>query len=94
MITHFIAHDAADTVGVVVVEKVEAGQVATGWIMETDETVSIKSLVEVPLGHKLALTDIKNNDTIIKYGNDIGRAVLDIPKGGYVHVSNVKTKRW
>ena len=94
MTTHFIAHDTADTVGVVVVEKVLAGQEVTGWIMETDETVTIKALVEVPLGHKLALADIKNEDTIIKYGNDIGRAVSDIPKGGYVHVHNVKTKRW
>ena len=94
MTTHFIAHDAADTVGVVVVEQVKAGQEVTGWIMETDETVTIKALVEVPLGHKLALADIKNEDTIIKYGNDIGRAVSDIPKGGYVHIHNVKTKRW
>ena len=94
METHFIAHDAADTVGVVVVEQVKAGQEATGWIMETDETVTKKERVEVPLGHKLALADIKNEDTIIKYGNDIGRAVSDIPKGGYVHVHNVKTKRW
>ena len=38
--------------------------------------------------------DIKNGDTIIKYGNDIGRAIEDIPRGGYVHVHNVKTKRW
>ena len=94
METHFIAHDATDTVGVVVVEKILAGQEATGWIMENDETVTIKALVEVPLGHKLALEDIKNDDTIIKYGNDIGRAVSDIPKGGYVHVHNVKRKRW
>ena len=94
MITHFIAHEPADTVGVVVVEKVTAGQQAAGWIMETDETVSVQALAEVPLGHKLALADIKADDTIIKYGNDIGRAIADIPKGGYVHVHNVKTKRW
>ena len=94
MITHFIAHEPADTVGVVVGEKVTAGQQAAGWIMETDETVSVQALAEVPLGHKLALADIKADDTIIKYGNDIGRAIADIPKGGYVHVHNVKTKRW
>ena len=94
MTTHFIAHDATDSVGVVVVDKVEAGQDAIGWIMETDETITIKALVEVPLGHKLALADIKIDDTVMKYGNDIGRAVSDIPKGGYVHVHNVKTKRW
>ena len=64
MTTHFIAHDNTDTVGVVVVEKVLAGQEVSGWIMETDETVRIKALTEVPLGHKLALTDIKIEDTI------------------------------
>ena len=35
---HFIAHEPSDTVGVVVVEKVKAGQEVTGWIMETDKT--------------------------------------------------------
>jgi len=94
MTTHFIAHDANDTVGVVVVEKVSAGETVSGWIMETDQTIVIDVLEDVPLGHKLALTKIKNEDTIIKYGNDIGRAISDIPKGGYVHVQNVKTKRW
>ena len=91
---HFIAHELSDTVGVVVVEKVKAGQEVTGWIMETDKSEKLKALAEVPLGHKLALTDIKNGDTIVKYGNDIGRAIEDIPRGGYVHVHNVKTKRW
>ena len=94
MITHFIVHDAKDTVGVVVVEKVKAGQKALGWIMETDETITINAIEDIPLGHKLALTEIKNEDTIFKYGNDIGRAISDISKGGYVHVHNVKTKRW
>ena len=59
MIPHFIAHEPSDTVGVVVVEKVKAGQEVTGWIMETDKTDKLKALAEVPLGHKLALTDIK-----------------------------------
>ena len=94
MITHFIAHDANDTVGVVVVEKVLAGEKVSGWIMESDQTITVEVLEDVPLGHKLALTEIKNEDTIVKYGNDIGRAISDIPKGGYVHVQNVKTKRW
>ena len=94
MITHFIAHDNNDTVGVVVVEKILAGEKVSGWIMETNQTINIEVLEDVPLGHKLALREIKNKDTIVKYGNDIGRAISDIPKGGYVHVHNVKTKRW
>ena len=80
--------------GVVVVEKISAGQNVSGWIMETDKTISIKVLEDIPLGHKLALNEIKNEDTILKYGNDIGRAISNIPKGGYVHVHNLKTKRW
>ncbi|MFQ5937132.1 MAG: flagellar biosynthesis protein FlgA, partial [Acidiferrobacterales bacterium] len=38
MTTHFLVHDKGDTVGVVVVETVQAGQDLTGWVMETDET--------------------------------------------------------
>jgi len=94
METHFIVHDKADTVGVMVVENTAAGQELTGWVMETDETIKVKSLDAVPLGHKIALRDIKNGDTVLKYGNDVGRAVADIGKGHHVHVHNMKTKRW
>jgi (2R)-sulfolactate sulfo-lyase subunit alpha len=94
MATQFIVHDKVDTVGVVVVEGVKAGQDLTGWIMETDETISLKALDAVPLGHKIALRDIETGDTVMKYGHDVGRAVADIGKGRHVHVHNMKTKRW
>jgi len=94
MTTHFIVHDKADTVGVLVVENVQAGQELTGWIMETDETIALKSLDPIPLGHKIALRDIRSGDTIWKYGHDVGRAVAEIPSGRHVHVHNMKTKRW
>lgn len=42
-------------------------------------------------GHKYALTDIKKGENIIKYGNPIGHATEDIPKGAHVHTHNVKT---
>ena len=94
MTTHFIVHDKTDTVGVVVVEDVKPGQRLEGWVMEGDQTIYVEALDAVPLGHKVALKDIKTGDTIIKYGNDIGKAVADIGKGRHVHVHNVKTKRW
>ena len=94
MATQFIVHDKADTVGVVVVEGIQAGQDLTGWVMETDETLSLKALDPVPLGHKIALRDIKTGDTVKKYGHDVGRAVADIAKGRHVHIHNMKTKRW
>ena len=94
MATHFIVHDKADTVGVVVTEDVQPGKELTGWVMETDETVKLKSLEAVPLGLKIALGNIKAGDAVIKYGNDVGRAVADIGEGRHVHVHNLKTKRW
>jgi (2R)-sulfolactate sulfo-lyase subunit alpha len=94
MTTHFIVHDKADSVGVVVVEDLKPGMDVTGWIMETNETISLKSLEAVPLGHKIALQPLAKGDTVVKYGNDIGRIVADVAKGNHVHVHNLKTKRW
>jgi (2R)-sulfolactate sulfo-lyase subunit alpha len=94
MPTHFIVHDKADNVGVVVTEDVQPGKELTGWVMETDETVKLKSLDAVPLGHKIALGNIKAGDAVVKYGNDVGKAVADIGEGHHVHVHNLKTKRW
>lgn len=90
----FLVHDQQDMVGVVAVEGVEAGQTLSGWLMDTDETISVTVHDPIPLGHKLALTDIKEGDTVIKYGEDIGKAVAPISTGHHVHVHNVKTKKW
>ena len=92
--TDFLVHAASDTVGVVVAEDALSGKALTGWIMETDATITITAMDDIPLGHKLALSDIKKGETIIKYGHDIGKAVADIPQGHHAHVHNVKTKRW
>ena len=94
MATDFIVHDKSDTVGVVVVENVQPGRDLTGWIMETDETITLKSLDAVPLGHKIAIREINPGDTVLKYGHDVGRAAAAIGKGRHVHVHNLKTKRW
>ncbi len=52
---HVLVHDKKDTVGVIVVEGVKAGQELTGWVMEDDSTIKVKALNEIPIGHKLAL---------------------------------------
>jgi hypothetical protein len=36
----------------------------------------------------------KAGDAVIKYGHDIGKVVADIKVGDYVHIHNLKTKRW
>ena len=92
--TDFLVHAVSDTVGVVVVEDAASGRDLNGWIMETDGTITLKAADDIPLGHKIALGDIQDGDTVLKYGQDIGRASKDISKGRHVHVHNLKTKRW
>ena len=92
--TDIIIHDKKDNVGVVVIEKVSNGQNCDCWIMEDDSSTKIQSINDIMLGHKIALKDLKEGDTIIKYGHDIGKVVKSIKKGEHVHVHNVKTKKW
>jgi (2R)-sulfolactate sulfo-lyase subunit alpha len=92
--TDLIIHDEKDNVAVVVIDSTKKGQDCSAWIMENDKTVKVKSIDEIPLGHKIALIDLKEGDTILKYGHDIGKVVKSIKKGDHVHVHNVKTKKW
>jgi (2R)-sulfolactate sulfo-lyase subunit alpha len=90
----FLVHDSTDNVGVVVVETVQAGRTLVGWVMDKDITVQLLAVDSIPLGHKVALGDIPADETILKYGQDIGRTIAPVVRGGHVHVHNLKTKRW
>src|SRR5713226_4212955 len=91
---HFVVHDENDSVGVVVVEGVKAGQELTGWIMDQDKDLKVKAMSDIPIGHKLAIRSLGKDATVIKYGVDIGRVVAPIQVGEHAHVHNIKTKRW
>jgi|TARA_B110000444_G_scaffold184977_1_gene174016 (2R)-sulfolactate sulfo-lyase subunit alpha len=92
--TDLIIHDEKDNVAVVVIESTKKGQDCSAWVMENDKTMKINSISEIPLGHKIAMQDLKEGDTIVKYGHDIGKVIKSIKKGDHVHVHNVKTKKW
>ncbi len=53
--------------------------------------VCLTSSGDIPAGHKFALRDIAKGETVIKYGQVIGRATTDIKKGEWVHTHNVKS---
>jgi (2R)-sulfolactate sulfo-lyase subunit alpha len=93
-IPQLLVHDKKDTVGVVVVEDLKAGTDMLCVVTHDNSSFNLTAKMDVPIGHKIALADIKNGDTIWKYGQDIGKAVADIKKGEHVHVHNIKTKRW
>jgi (2R)-sulfolactate sulfo-lyase subunit alpha len=92
-VIQFLVHEKRDTVGVAVVD-VKAGQTLEGRSLDENKTISAKSNMDIPLGHKIALKDFKPGDDVVKYGVVIGRVVQPIKQGDHVHVHNVKTKRW
>lgn len=91
---HVLAHSPKDNVAVAVIEGLTAGTHAFGVVTENDTTFEVEVKQDIPIGHKVALADLKAGDTAIKYGQDIGRIVKDVAKGEHVHVHNAKTKRW
>ena len=47
----------------------------------------------VAFGHKIALTALKKDDPIYKYGEVIGVATEAIPQGGWIHSHNLYCER-
>jgi (2R)-sulfolactate sulfo-lyase subunit alpha len=93
-IPQFLVHSPQDNVGVVVVEDLKAGTDMLGVITETDTTIRVTAKQDIPIGHKVALTELKEGDTVIKYGADVGRMVGNAKTGEHVHIHNHRTKRW
>ncbi len=93
-IPHLLVHDHNDNVGVVVVEGLKAGTSMLAVVTADNSSFKIEAKADIPIGHKVALAELRAGDTAVKYGEDIGRFVADVARGAHVHVHNLKTKRW
>jgi (2R)-sulfolactate sulfo-lyase subunit alpha len=89
-----LVHDRRDNVGVVVVESLSAGSDILGVVTEDNSEIRVGCNQDVPIGHKVALRDLAVGESVIKYGQDIGRVVQPIRRGDHVHTHNLKTRRW
>lgn len=76
--------DAKDNVAVVVQD------VAAGDEVTVTEILRVKVREDIPVGHKIAITDLLPGDHVVKYGVPIGEAAEEIKEGMYVHTHNVK----
>jgi len=47
----------------------------------------------IEFGHKAALRDLKTEDSVYKYGEEIGYMLEAIPKGGWIHNHNMGCRR-
>ncbi len=68
-------------------KKLSAGAEVSVEIQGHIEKITLLS--DIPVGHKLALRDIKKGEAVIKYGEQIGQSTSRISRGEYVHVHNV-----
>ena len=81
----------------ILVESCDNVIVATEPMNDGDKAVyqagTVTVVGSVPVYHKLARTDIKCGENVVKYGQIIGRASRDIVQGEHVHVHNVASIR-
>lgn len=89
-----LVHDLRDNVGVAVVEDLTAGMDLLCVVTQNNSEFRCALKQNVPIGHKVALADLNVGDTVVKYGQDIGRVTAAIARGAHVHTHNLKTKRW
>lgn len=77
---------------IVAIEPITRGEV----IKYKDKKNNVKEmevLEDIIIYHKIATADIKKNEVVIKYGEHIGKAVIDIRKGTHVHVHNTVSEK-
>ena len=89
----FLVHEDGDYVGVAV-QDIQVGEEVLGVELHSGKEYHVKSNHDIPLGHKIALQAIKNGETILKYGENIGVATADVKIGDWVHTHNLRTARW
>jgi len=80
----FIKINAADNVAVAV------NDAAAGDVLECGGAC-ISAAAPIPSGHKMALEPLKIGDNVVKYGFPIGHVISDVPAGGLIDHSNLKT---
>ena len=56
---------------------------------DVDLNLGIKTINNIPYGHKISLTNIKKGEFIFKYGQKIGISLNNIEKGEHVHTHNL-----
>lgn len=80
----FIKINQSDNVAVALRDFCEGEKI----ILENDE---FKLIDNIARGHKFALSDLAENEAVIKYGFPIGYTKERVRKGGHVHVHNLRT---
>lgn len=60
---------------------------------KNEEILQVPVVGTIPQYHKLAIRDITKTEPIRKYGEIIGEATQDIPRGSHVHEQNLDSPK-
>jgi len=87
---HATTIDSSDNVAVVLQPIAPGDEVI---VNVGDHVTTVKALEPIALCHKIALTDLRPGDPVIKYGECIGEATQAIARGAAVHIHNLRSRR-
>lgn len=73
------------------VEAANAGE--TVQVTGVGDGRTLVAVEAIPMGHKVALEELKAGDAVIKYGEVIGRATAPVARGACVHIHNMQGLR-
>lgn len=88
----FLAHREGDDVAVAVRDADPGG--APGAYLESGARFEIGVRTPIPLGHKVALRDLGENEDVVEYGVRIGLTRSQVAAGELVHTHNLRSARW
>ncbi|NWQ40724.1 UxaA family hydrolase [Bacillus sp. EB106-08-02-XG196] len=69
-------------------QNIESGEIVQYVLNGQKEEVTAKQAI--PFGHKIAIKSIQPTEHIVKYGQVIGAASIEITPGEHVHVHNIE----
>jgi altronate dehydratase small subunit len=82
--------DPKDNVAVALID-LKAGD--TCKVRKGEDVLSVAVTEDVAFGHKLALLAIGGNESVLKYGEEIGKMKTPVEKGGWIHSHNMYCER-
>ncbi|GAB7387018.1 hypothetical protein BSNK01_08540 [Bacillaceae bacterium] len=82
--------DEKDNVAVALCE-LKSGDSCTVRIGEKRMTVTVRE--DIPFGHKFALRPLQKNESVYKYGEEIGKMREAVAQGSWIHSHNMYCER-
>jgi (2R)-sulfolactate sulfo-lyase subunit alpha len=88
----FLAHRRGDDVAVAVRDTGPGA--ASAAYLDSGDRFEIAAREAIPLGHKIALRDLAEQENVLEYGVPIGLTRAPVAAGQLVHTHNLRSARW